>query len=66
MDQIIQFRNYPHKIPGLDMDNQKGLIDVATDSSNRLDADNYYVKVTIQENQETLKQIEREANDGAQ
>lgn len=61
MDQIIQFRNYPHKIPGLDMDNQKGLIDVATDSSNRLDADNYYVKVTIQENQETLKQIEREA-----
>lgn len=61
MEQIIQFRNYPHKIPGLDADNQRGLIDVATDASNRLDADNYYVKVTIQENQETLKQIEREA-----
>lgn len=60
-DQIIQFRNYPHKIPGLTDDNNRGLIDVATDNSNRLDADQYYVRVTIQENHETLKQIEREA-----
>lgn len=60
-DQIIQFRNYPHKIPGLSDDNAKGLIDVATEMRNRLDQDQYFVKVTIQENQEMLKQIEREA-----
>lgn len=60
-DQIIQFRNYPHKLPGLVDDHERGLIDVATDSSNRLDADNYFTRVMIQENQEAMKQIEREA-----
>lgn len=60
-DNIIQFRNYPHKIPGLNDDNVRGLVDVATDMHNRLDQDAYFVKVTIQENQEMLKQIEKEA-----
>ena len=60
-DQIIMFRNYPHTIPGLTDTNDLGMIDVATDHSNRLDADSYYVDVVIQDNQEVLKQIERES-----
>jgi uncharacterized protein YqgV (UPF0045/DUF77 family) len=59
-DQVVQFRNYPHQIQGLDMDGKSGLVDVATDITNRLNADNYYVEISIQDNQEVVKQIERE------
>lgn len=62
-EQIILHRNYPHVIPGLMNDNTKGMVEVATNLSNRLDADKFYVNVTIQENQEILKQIERESMD---
>lgn len=59
-NQVVQFRNYPHQIQGLDMYNKSGLVDVATDITNRLNADNYYVEISIQDNQEVVKQIERE------
>lgn len=62
-DQIVLHRNYPHVIPGLTDDNSIGMVDVATDHSNRLDADSYFVEVIVQENQEILKQIERESMD---
>ena len=59
-DSIVEFRNYPHQIQGLDLNDQPGFIDVATDIRNKLDSTNYYVEVTIQESQEVIKQIERE------
>jgi hypothetical protein len=59
-DQIVMFRNYPHQIQGLDQEDKPGMVDVATDIKNRLNADSYYVSVTLQDNQEVVKQIERE------
>lgn len=60
MNQIIRYRNYPHQIPGLREDQTRGLIDVATDITNRLDTDDFYCEVTLQDNEEVVKQIERE------
>ena len=62
-DQIIMFRNYPHKIPGLTDENVMGIVDVATGESNRLDSDQYYIEITIQDNHEVVKQIEKEVAD---
>lgn len=59
-NQIVLFRNYPHQIQGLDMSGQSGMIDVATNIATRLNSDNYYVEISIHDNQETVKQIERE------
>lgn len=59
-DQIVEHRNYPHQIPGLTSDDKRGLVDVATNLENRLDGDEYYVQITIQDNEEVVKQIERQ------
>lgn len=59
-DMIALYRNYPHKIKGIDQDNRIGLVDVATDIKNRLDASLYIVEVYIQESYEVVKQVERE------
>lgn len=60
MDETIRHRNYPHQTPGLVDDKTPGLVDVATSLANRLDVDDYHVEVTIQENEEVVKQTERE------
>jgi SHS2 domain-containing protein len=60
MKQIIRYRNYPHTIPGLQENNQRGMVEVATDISNRLDTDEFYIQITLQDNAEVVKQIERE------
>ncbi|HNX37634.1 MAG TPA: hypothetical protein PL124_10130 [Candidatus Cloacimonadota bacterium] len=59
-NQICQFRNYPHQIEGIDESNASAILNVATDVANRLNGDNYYVEITLQENQEVVKQIEQE------
>lgn len=60
MDEIIRHRNFPHQIPGLIDDKTPGLVDVATDLSNRLDVDDYRIDITLQENEEVVKQVERQ------
>lgn len=59
-DMISLYRNYPHKIKGLDEQNKFGLVEVATNISNRLNAANYFTEVTMQESYEIVKQIEKE------
>ena len=59
-DQIVKYRNFEHQIPGLREDNTTGMVDVAKDMHTRLDLDDYYVEVSLQDNQEVVKQIERD------
>jgi len=59
-EAIVMYRNYPHQIQGLDHNDRPGMVDVSTDIVNKLSADNYYAEITIQDNQEVVKQMERE------
>jgi len=59
-EAIVMYRNYPHQIQGLDYNDKPGMVDVSTDIVNKLSADNYYAEITIQDNQEVVKQMERE------
>lgn len=59
-DNIVTFRSYPHRIQGLDDMNRVNMIDVNTDPTNSIDGETSYVEITIQENQEVVKQIEKE------
>lgn len=59
-DMIVQYRNFEHQIPGLRQDNTEGMVDIAADMNSRLDLDDYYVEVTLQDNQEVVKQLERD------
>lgn len=60
MKLITQYRNYKHKIMGINEEGVKTLIDVAVDEETMLNHANYIVLVIIEENQDALKQIERE------
>lgn len=59
-EYIAKYRNYPHRIQGIGEDNKVAMLDVATHAGNMLSAENYYVEITIQENQEVVKQMEKE------
>mgnify|MGYP000894778410 FL=1 len=59
-DNIVSYRSYPHRIQGLDDMNRINMIDVNTDPTNSIDGETSYIEITIQENQEVVKQIEKE------
>ena len=59
-DVIVLYRNYPHRIQGVDNQNRVAMIDIATHIGNRLHSENYYVDVSIQDNAEVVKQIEQQ------
>ena len=60
MDMICRFRNYPHKIMGLDEEDNEALVDVATNILNELNGKYAAVHVSIVENWEVVKAIEKE------
>ncbi|HPS39874.1 MAG TPA: hypothetical protein PL124_10710 [Candidatus Cloacimonadota bacterium] len=57
---IATFRNYPHKIQGLNDLNQTDVVNVADAPATKFNAERYYIEVTILDNQEVVKQMERE------
>lgn len=59
-DMVALYRNYPHRIKGLDESNRYALVDVSTNVANRMDSAKYFVEVTIQESYEVVKSMERE------
>jgi hypothetical protein len=61
-DQIARFRNYPHKILGINENGEEALIDVATNALNRMYGKYCAVHATIVENWEVVKQIEQQSD----
>lgn len=62
MDMICRYRNYPHKILGLDENNNEAMIDVATNPFNQLQGKYAAVHVTVVENYEVIKAMEKESD----
>lgn len=60
MALIEKYRNYPHQIMGLNDNDITALVDVATDNENELRNANYNIIVQIDENQDAIKQMERD------
>lgn len=60
MDMICRYRNYPHRIMGLNEDNEEAMIDVATNVLNKLESKYAAVHVTILENYEVVKAMEQQ------
>ena len=60
MALIEKYRNYPHQIMGLNDNDITALVDVATDEENELKNSHYNIIVQIDENQDAMKQMERD------
>jgi hypothetical protein len=61
-DMITRYRNYPHKILGLDENNNEAMVDIATNPFNQLQSKYCTVHVSIVENYEVIKAMEKESN----
>lgn len=60
MSLIETYRNYPHKIMGIDDSGIRSLIDVAVNDDSSLKNSNYIITVLIDENQEAIKKMEED------
>jgi hypothetical protein len=60
MKSIVEFRQFPHKVKGLDEMGQTTARDVNTNMNNTLKDDNYFVEANLQPAPEQKKQMEKQ------
>ncbi len=60
MELVKKYRNYPHKLLGIDETGRNVPVDVNSSNETTLDKTNYIITVMIDENQEAVKQMEQD------